>query len=296
MIRLTGNKVYADLTLIINFVMDAFILWTTAKLSGLKFTKVRILTTALIGAIYAVGFLFFSFTLWYSLPLKILFSFLLILLAFYPQNWSDLKKAFLYFYGINFVVAGAITGLSSLTTGYQKGNNLSVLWLLAGIAIAIWLGWRGQQYLFTKIIPGLLNLMVEIRFDNQTCSGSGFLDTGNMLRDPLTNRPVIIAEYSWLKKYLPVDLSAAFESGFNENDLLSSAANSSWSGKLRIIPFSSIGRHNGLLLGFRADEIKLNLGNKIINHKNLIVAVYQDNLSLEGHYQMLVPAEIVQNR
>lgn len=287
--------VYADLTLIINVVMDAIILWTTAKLTGLKVKFARILAASLLGGIYAVGFLLYPLSLWYSLPLKILFSFLLIVLAFYPQKWSDLKRAFLYFYIINFMVAGAIIGVSALTTGGQKENDLTVSWLLAGIAIALWLGWWGQKYLFTRIIPVLLNLLVEISFDGQKCSGNGFLDTGNMLRDPLTNRPVLIAEYAWLKKYLPLDLITVFDNALSETELLSSAANSSWSGKLRIIPFSSIGRQNGLLLGFRADEIKLNLGNKNICHKNLIVAVYQNKLSLDGQYQLLVPAEIVQN-
>lgn len=294
-IRMTGYKVYADLSLIINFIMDAVILWTAGRLTGLEFKLTRILAAALLGAIYAVGFLFYPFNLLYCLPLKIMFSFLLILLAFYPQKWSDLKKAILYFYIISFVAAGAITGLPYLTTGIQEESGLKVFWLSTGIAIALWLGWQGKKYLFAKVIPELLNFMVQIRFDGQEFSGTGFLDTGNMLRDPLTERPVLIAEYAWLKKYLPLDLIKVFDNSSNEAELLSSVADSSWSERLRIIPFSSVGKQNGILLGIRADEVQLNLGNKKICHKNLIVAIYQEKLSREDNYHLLIPAEIVQN-
>lgn len=293
---MTGTKVYADLSLIINFIMDAAILWAAARLTGLKFKWARISAAALMGAVYAVGFLFYSYHILYSLPLKILFSFLLILLAFYPQHWRDLKKALLYFYLISFIAAGAVTGLPNLIMGMEKqGGSLDVLWIVAGIAVALMVGWQGKKYLFTKVIPELLNFMVHIKFDGQEISGQGFLDTGNMLRDPLTENPVLIAEYNWLKQYLPLDLIKVFENSLNETELLTSAADSSWAARLRIIPFSSIGRQNGLLLGIRTDEVRLKIGNEYIYRKNLIVAIYQEKLSLEGNYHLLIPAEIVQN-
>jgi stage II sporulation protein GA (sporulation sigma-E factor processing peptidase) len=294
-IVLTGHKVYADLTLIINLLMDAVILWAAAKLAGFKFSYTRIFFTAMLGAIYAVGYLFYPMNIFYSFPLKIIFSCFLILLAFYPQSWKDLKRAFQYFYLINFIAAGAITGFASLTAGMKHINNISILWLLMGVIIVIGLGKWGQKYLVNRIIPQLLNYMVEIKFNGHQCSGSGFLDTGNMLRDPLTNRPVLIAEYAWLKNFLPLDLIEFFETGSSETEILSFAANSTWADRVRVIPFSSIGRHNGLLLGFRADEINVSLGDRNICHKNLIVAVYRSKLCQDGHYQMLVPAEILQS-
>ena len=115
--RLTGTEIYADLSFIINLVMDAAILWTTARLAGLDFKWGRLLLAALAGALYAVVFLFFPGHFCYSFPAKVLFSFILILLAFYPGSWSDVKKAFLYFYLISFVAAGAIAGLPYLVLG-----------------------------------------------------------------------------------------------------------------------------------------------------------------------------------
>lgn len=291
--RLTGTKVYADLSFIINLVMDASILWTTARLARLEIKWAKLLAAALVGAVYAVGFLFYPKHICYSLPAKVLFSFFLILLAFYPHSWNDLKKAFLYFYLISFIAAGAITGLPSLVMGME--SNIDVLWIVAGLAVALWVGWRGQRLLFDRLIPKILNFLVHIRFDDQEFCGRGFLDTGNMLRDPLTETPVLIAEYQWLRQYLPVDLHTILDSAAEEVYLLDLVTDSIWSGRLRLIPFSSVGRQNGLLLGIRADEIRLDFGEECICRKNLIVAIHREKLSLDGKYQLLIPAEIVQN-
>ncbi len=294
--ELTAPKVYADLSLLINFLMDAAILWTTARLTGLKLKWARISSAALMGAFYAVGFLFYPDHILYSLPLKILFSLLIILLAFYPLHWRVFKKALLYFYLISFIAAGAMTGLPYLIMGMdQEASGLNIIWIFTGIVIALLLGWQGKKYLFAKVVPELLNYIVHIKLNGEEISGQGFLDTGNMLRDPLTDSPVLIAEYNWLKQYLPLDLRKIFETSLNEAELLTAAADSSWGGRLRIIPFSSVGRQNGLLLGFRTDEVRLKIGHEYICRKNLIMAIYHEKLSLEGNYQLLIPAEIVQN-
>lgn len=291
---MTGNKVYADLTLAINFFMDGIILWAAAKLTGLKFTYGRIVLAALSGAVYALGFLLYPSGAVYNLPCKIAFSIILILLAFYPLNLSDFKRVFVFFYLLNFIAAGAVTGLHSLTAGTRYGS-LSAFWIMAGLAVILGLGWWGKTHLLGRVMGRLLNYMIEIRFNGSKYRGNAFLDTGNMLRDPLTNRPVLIAEYAWFKELLPLDLLDVFEKGLSETEIMTLAANSIWADRLRIIPFTSIGLRSGILLGFRSDEIILNLGGRDICHKNVVVAVYQYKLCRDGHYQLLVPAEIVQN-
>ena len=68
-----------------------------------------------------------------------------------------------------------------------------------------------------------------------------------------------------------------------------------WSNRLRLIPFTSIGKKNGLLVGVRADAIKVIIGKKDIEHKNMVIGIYQDRLSKEDKYQLLIPCEILDN-
>lgn len=286
--------VYADLTFLINFVMDFCILWATAKLSNIKISYPRIFLASSLGGIYAVGYLFVDLASWYSLPMKLIVSALLIIFGLWPHGWQEFKKALLYFYGISFIVAGATIASSFLFYSNQYVFSFSYMWLLGGVFCALLIGIYGEKYLTQRVIPNLLKFKVSLKFAELSCEGEGFLDTGNGLRDPLTNRPVLVAEYSLIKTCLPEDLKQVMDTFVNEDEMLDKLTRSSWASRLRLIPFSSIGKRNGLLVGVRADEVTVNNGNTSTLHKNIIVGIYLDKLSNEGSYQMLIPSEIIQ--
>lgn len=289
-----GSIVYADITFLLNFIMDFLILWVTVRLTGVPIAYLRLSTAALLGGVYAVGYLYLDMSWGYSLPMKVLVSVLLVIIAVFPHTWNEFKKSLLLFYGINFMVAGASIGVSYLV---QSSNPMvfSYWWLLAGIVCALLLGIYGKNWLNSRIIPKLLKFPVQLTFDQNRCSGQGFVDTGNGLRDPLTNRPVIIAEYHLLKGCLPADFQSALEDSRTQEEMLDKLSQSSWANRLRLIPFTSIGKKNGLLVGIRADEIKVALGKKDIEHSNMVIGIYQDRLSPEDRYQLLIPCEILDN-
>ncbi len=288
-----GPKVYADVTFAINLLMDFIILWVTARLAGSRVLYFRLFTAALLGAVYSVLYLYFAMTLYYSVPAKLLFSCLLLVIGLAPHSWTEFKKALVYFYGISFTVAGASIAASYLAAVPGQGFSFSYLWLLAGATFALLIGVFGEKYLLRRIVPNLLRFGVELRFGAHSCNGQGFLDTGNGLKDPLTKRPVVVAEYEFLKPCLPQDFQQAFDDNRDEDDILNRLSHSSWANRLRIIPFSSIGRKNGILVGVRADSILVNMGKKNVLHNNVVIGIYRDKLSQDGSYHLLIPSEIV---
>lgn len=294
-IRVDGPKVYADLTFAINFMMDFVILWATARMAGVKVALPRLIIAAILGGIYSVIYLYPSMAIWYSLPAKIAFSGLLLVIGLAPKTWSEFKKILVYFYAISFAVAGATIATCYLLVKPGQDFNFYYLWLLAGAAFAFLIGIYGEKYLLPGIVPGLLKFGVELRFGSQRCNGKAFLDTGNGLRDPLTNRPVVVAEYEFLKNYLPEDFRQVFDLTMDENDMLDKLSESSWANRLRIIPFSSIGKKNGILVGVRADSIVVNTGKEDLIHNNVVIGIYRDQLSKDGSYHLLIPAEIMNN-
>ncbi len=292
---MTGSKVYADITFLINFTMDFIIIWAAARLTGVQIAYFRITLAALLGGIYAVGYLLPNLSHWYSLPFKLLFSGIMVLIGIYPRNWDEFKKSLIYFYTINFAVAGATIGITYLVKNSSESVSLSYLWLLGGVGFALFIGGYGQKLLVNRLLPHLLKYKVQLIFGQQNCSGQGFLDTGNGLRDPLTNRPVVVAEYRLVKECFPADFRLAMESSCSQEEMLDALSRSSWANRLRLIPFTSIGKSNGLLIGVRADEIKVALGKKDIHYRNMVVGIYQDRLSAEDNYQLLIPSEILNN-
>jgi len=287
-------KVYADVTFLINFSMDFMILWATAKLSGTPIKYGRFVAVAVLGGIYGVAYLVPAMSVWYSLPIKIIFSFLLVILALSPRGWQEFKKNLINFYAVSFCMAGATIAVSCLGGKTDRGIYFYYWCLLGGIVCALFLGNYAGKYLSQKIIPALLKYRVELHFEKKICTGQGFLDTGNSLRDPITQRPVVVAEYDLLRECFPDDCKAAMENNNDENDIIQALSTSSWANRLRLIPYTSIGQKNGLMIGFRCDQIVVDPDKVNLLYKNLVVGVYLDQLGPADSYQLLIPSEILQ--
>ena len=121
---------------------------------------------------------------------------------------------------------------------------------------------------------GIKNL--KICLSGRECEMAALCDTGNMLTDPLSNAPVIIAE----KRHL----AALFPGGIPDIDALDTSAI-----RLRLIPYSCIGNNSGMLLGFVPDEVSID-GKKAVG---TVVAISPDSLSAADEYNALFNPDIL---
>lgn len=291
---MTGTIVYADLSFFINFIMDFVILWSTAKIAGIKLRYERIIMASFLGAIYAVLYLYHPHSYFYSLSFKLLFSLVLLVIGLWPLNYQDFKKSLLYFYALSFMAAGAVMALSYCSDNSLSDSDFSFFMLLGGMVFIVFLGLKAEKYFSYHVIPQILKYKVELRFADKVCQGDGFLDTGNGLHDPLTSKPVMVAEYDLLKDCLPDDFKSLIENCSDENQRLNGLADCSMAQRLRIIPFSSIGKKNGILIGLRCDEAIVKAKKNDLLIKNMVVGIYHEKLSADGDYQLLIPSDVLQ--
>ncbi len=291
--RMHETKVYADLTFLINLTMDFLLLWMTARICRASVSYRRLFLAACLGGIYGVGNLAAALTIFYSIPAKVLVSCLILLVALNPVTWQQFQKSFLVFYGLSFVAAGASMAAAYLHPA-APGSSWSFYYLLPGAGALILMANYAERYFKQTLLPALLKYQVRLRFADRSCQGEGFLDTGNGLRDPLTRRPIVVAEYAFLQSCLPEELNRAMTDDLNEDQRLEAFSRSSWGTRLRLIPFSSLGKKNGMLIGLRCDEVGIKIGRREMLHKNLVVAIYPHKLSADDNYQMLIPSEVVQ--
>ncbi len=113
------------------------------------------------------------------------------------------------------------------------------------------------------------------------------IDTGNLLKDPITNSPVIIIEKSKLNNILPNEIlentgkiiNGEYE--FSEEYL-------KYASKFRVLPFSSLGKQNGMLLGFKVDKAEADINDEDIVRNDVIVGIYDKKLSNRNQYQSLI--------
>ncbi|WP_406678187.1 sigma-E processing peptidase SpoIIGA [Moorella sp. ACPs] len=297
--------VYLDVLLAINLVMDYFILWTTARLGQLATTVWRLLAGAAVGAVYSLVILFPGGAWEQSLLVKILFSLVMVAVAFYPLNGRRFLQALVYFYLAAFAMGGAMLGAIYLAGGEAAtpvmggmmvlAQNIRYPWLLVAVAAAGLLAVLGTNWLKKNFWQQMLRLPVIITFAGRQRALKALVDTGNSLRDPLTQRPVIIVEYSALQGLLPEAIVKHYSQEETDlESLVKSLAGSPWATRLHLLPYHSLGRSHGMLLGLRPDEVIVITNERMIKIKNVIVGLYRERLSTEGNYCALLHPDLLQ--
>ena len=228
----------------------------------------------------------------FSLTGKIVVSVILVTLAIKPARWQDYSKILLYFYLINFTVAGATIALSSLLAGTGSVQFFPAIWIVVAVLAALAIGMFAGRYIKEHLLPGLLKFPVVLRFGKQHCTGHGFVDTGNALKDPLTSKPVIVAEYELIKPCLPPELQNLVEKAPRKPVRADHSQQLGQSPETYTVFL--YWEKNGMLLGVRADEVVLNIGTKDIMHTNTVIGIYRERLNPQGSYQLLIPADMVE--
>lgn len=94
------------------------------------------------------------------------------------------------------------------------------------------------------------------------------VDSGNMLLEPLTGRPVSIADKAAL---LPL-----LENGWEEKR------------GFLMIPYHSIGKDQGWLQGIVIDSMQVKTGRNTAVYRRPVIAVYEGQVSAKGQYQMIL--------
>ncbi|HHX23433.1 MAG TPA: sigma-E processing peptidase SpoIIGA [Thermoanaerobacterales bacterium] len=291
--------VYFDIVFLINLLMNLAILYFVALMLNLKRVFWRLLSGAIIGCLFLLGMLSEKFMILQEFPIKVVISVIMISVSFWPFNLRDFFKTIGFFYLISFMMGGGVLAFFYLLNinKYSLANSLvinsiSVPWWILLISTLI-------LYIFFKIIWPLIykiltkdTLLVPITIvlDEKPLEITALIDTGNDLFDPISNYPVIIVELEAIKNIFNEDLEFLLHRG-TEDDLTALGnmiSNSQWASRFRVIPFESIGKSKGLMVGFKPDLVKIIYDNRIIKTKNAIIGIYQKVLSPERTYNALL--------
>ena len=63
--------------------------------------------------------------------------------------------------------------------------------------------------------------------------------------------------------------------------------------KLKLIPFSSLGKQNGMLIGIKADRIKIKKEETENVSENIIIGIYNKSLTKRGEYNALIGVDLL---
>ncbi|MGI6083357.1 MAG: sigma-E processing peptidase SpoIIGA, partial [Limnochordia bacterium] len=283
-----------------SFVIDYLLLRATAELTHISVSPKRLCAGAAIGTLYHLIYLCSLLRIipaygWlHLLPVAMVVSFGMLLASFAPVSRRRFWSVVGHFYGIAFLAGG--TGLAVAYTFGQPNNIRPVLGMAAGAVCILLVTELGWSVLQRRAWRQSLRVPMEIAFDETKVRLTALLDTGNQLKCPLTGVPVIVMEHRMLAEILPPNLLVAVERlGQGDlSDLSTQFASAPWSSRFRIIPYSSIGASNGLMVGLRPTAVHLTLSGETYTAPPCVIALSPQALDPEGGYHALIGLDLVE--
>ncbi len=311
------REVFIDILVAENFIMDYFILYMTSKIlyigGGGKPSKLvlRMAVSSGIGVVYTV----LSVTLLQRVLSLFIFKFTLscvmVYVAFKPVHIKGMLKAIGCFYGVTLLTGGAALCVLAIASGgsseafFRWTQPVNYILLVAAIVIVvgdITLKAIGQRKYMSKYSVDLY-----IQFDEEGLWLPALIDSGNELKDPWNGKPVIIAEMDVVSRIVPEPvmlflMEHPVEDLWDEQNI---STLGEWAVRVRLIPFSSLGCEEGMLIGFRANLVRVRTQDgQLIQLENQVVCLCKKTLSgkryrallgsalLESHYQeeFVIPA------
>lgn len=296
--------IYFDVVLLINFLMNFLILVFVAIVLKLKVNIAKLLAGAIIGCLFLISIIKPDLVILETLSFKLILSAAMILASFRPCGLKDFIKILGFFYLVSFMVGGGAFALFYFyNLSYPNSsntlliNNISVPWWILLISSSILLLFFKYLWplLYRMLSKDILLVPMKVEFDDRGLEITALIDTGNDLRDPVSNYPVIIVEFNAIRSLFSSELQAVFmnEPDVDFKEIGELISKSKWAKRFRIIPFESIGKSRGLMLGFKPDMISVNFDNKILEIKNAVLGIYQRALSPDGSYRALLNRDVL---
>lgn len=294
--------IFIDVLIIENFFMNYLLLYFINRFCKCRSKKWRIIIAAFIGAMYVLVVFYPDLHVFYSVIMKFMISILMIIVAFSPHGLRDFLKITILFYLEAFIIGGFLLGIFYLSNGapevingalYISSISPSPEYIIVGSIIAIILVKFGFDYFEGYYINEKTKVELDIVLNQRSCSVTALIDTGNSLKDPITNVPVIIVYYKTIIDILPDELREVILKDYSYEILKIRIMESELKSRVRIIPYKALGVENGILIGIRMDLVISRLKSKTNVVKEPIIALYNKPISNAGDYQALTYPGII---
>lgn len=295
--------IYLDVVLIENLCMNYIILFATGYLLKIKMNHIRLILSAILGGIYSILAYMEILEIYSNFALKIILSIVMVYMAYHAKNVKQLAKQLIFFYLTSFVFGGCAFALLYfikpqeilIRNGTYIGTyplKIAILGGIVGFTITV----IAFHFVKKKITKKDMYCNITIYFEEKNVTATALLDTGNMLKDPITSMPVIVVEKEILKNILPEIILNNLNKiiGGDVPKEVYEDENLEYITKFRVIPFSSIGKTNGMLLGFKANKVEIKDEESIETRNNVIVGIYENKLSKKNQYSALIGLDLLE--
>jgi sigma-E processing peptidase SpoIIGA len=280
--------------------MNYIILFATAYIMKIKISHIRIIASSSIGAVYSIMLYMQILPIYSSIFMKIILSVAMVYISYAPKTVKIAIKQLIIFYLISFAFGGCAFALLYfvkpqdifIKNGVYIGTYPLKIALLGGI-VGFIITYIAFKIIKNKATKEEMIYKLKIKINDKTVEVNALLDTGNKLKDPITLVPVIVIEKQKLYNFLPEEILENIDKiiGGDSDKLIEE--NIKYMSKFRVIPYNSIGKQNGLMLGFKADEVKIIIDEEERTIKNTIIGIFNQSFNSQT-YSALISLEIIE--
>lgn len=265
--------IYADILILENFIVNLFLLTLTMKFVKHKSKLFLLIISSLIGGVYTLVVIIPRLYLFSLIPFELLVAYAMLRIVYGKTSIVNMVKLLGIFLFLTFALSGMCFLFSLKQNLYVLGNTFkierySVKYIMLGIMIIYCVYARLIEYIKERTFVKNYNFEIEFISGDKKYIFNGFLDTGNELREPITNLPCILIEESLIS-----DLK------FNNKNTYS-------------IPYSAIG-YGGNLRGIRINNIEVKNNNYADRVIDAIICPCKEKLSRENEFNALLSRGIV---
>jgi len=259
--------VYIDLLILENFIVNCFLLEITAKTVRVNVKWILLLISGFIGSLYVIILFYPEVEFLNTLLVKVLVVLIMIFLTFKSKDIGLLVKASIIYILYSMVLAGTCIfmqysqGVTIINSNYIMDFTYKKLFIAIMVIFII----VNRLIIYVKERKDIDELIykVDIVLNSKLKSVNGFLDTGNELREPVTNMPVILVNKDSVKSFNVENCEKYY------------------------IPYRVFNGQTGRLEAFKPDYINIHVGKNIMK-KEVLIAISSEKLSGIGDYQALL--------
>lgn len=261
---------YIEHYFIENLLINYIIISCTSMLIKRYNPKNKKILGSTLGAIYSLAYLYPKLGILFTIPLKVIIMTVITLISFSYSNKKEYFHIALIFYLVNVFISG-----STFFIIYFTGiSHLKISFLI----ICVYTSCQLLKYIYKdiKMINYIKQLkrtitinLLEKRFECEA-----LIDSGNLLKDPISNQEVVIVKASFFKGIIPENILSTYHEELDivrAQEIIDSLEDR-FSKRVRLIPYKHAGSiDTGVILGFKADYIEVEdkkIGNIVLGVSN----------------------------
>lgn len=260
--------IYVDVLFIVNFFITFLLLLVTEKLSKREEKLFRKVMASFAGGAYSLVILFDELAFAVSLIGKLAAACIIVLIAFKLRGLKCFIKEVLIFFFANFIFVGIVIGLWMIFKPEGVVINNSTVYF--DVSARVLLISAFLAYLITAVFIRIYNnklaknelYQLIVYYAGNEIRLFAFADSGNNLKEPFSDYPVIVADESLFKD---------------------AVCN-------RVIPIKTVGGE-GMLYAFKPDKVKIKTSAGECEVERVYIALSSD--VKKGEYQGIINPKFI---